>query len=130
MAVFPDWDAAGLERFRGAGWTLQALVDYRRSNDPSWSAPVAADLLAAIASNAGGGNGGTAPPAPGAAAAAAPIDLSDPADLTAWVDKCALVFPVRPCVRACVQWLLLVVLLVVVLLLLAEPTLARTHARA
>jgi len=27
--VFPDWHAAGLKQYQGAGWTLQALYDYR-----------------------------------------------------------------------------------------------------
>ncbi len=28
-AVFPDWHAQGLATYHGAGWTIQALVDYR-----------------------------------------------------------------------------------------------------
>ena len=27
--IFADWHAEGLARYREAGWTLQALVDYR-----------------------------------------------------------------------------------------------------
>ena len=27
--IFPDWHAQGLAMYHGAGWTLQALVDYR-----------------------------------------------------------------------------------------------------
>eukprot|EP00750_Incisomonas_marina_P004502 INCI13477.17.p1 GENE.INCI13477.17~~INCI13477.17.p1 ORF type:complete len:1581 (-),score=352.03 INCI13477.17:849-5591(-) len=102
LTVFPDWDRAGLERFRAAGWTLQGLVDYRRSNDPSWLVPPAADT-ALIASNGvpsgAETTGSTGSPIISAASpAAAPgagvsMDLSDPGDLSAWVEKCATVFP-------------------------------------
>ena len=27
--IFPDWHAQGLAMYHGAGWTLQALADYR-----------------------------------------------------------------------------------------------------
>jgi len=34
--IFVDWDKASMLPYREAGWTLQGLVDYRKSQDPTW----------------------------------------------------------------------------------------------
>ena len=39
--VFNDWDRASMNAYREAGWSLQALVDYRMGQDPSWKVRIA-----------------------------------------------------------------------------------------
>lgn len=95
VTVFPDWDRAGLQRFKAAGWTLQALVDYRKSNDPSWRVPEKASPELIAANGGQPSTAATAPTASPAPPAATISDLSDPADINEWVEKCATVFPVR-----------------------------------
>eukprot|EP00750_Incisomonas_marina_P005511 INCI13981.1.p1 GENE.INCI13981.1~~INCI13981.1.p1 ORF type:complete len:281 (-),score=43.47 INCI13981.1:890-1732(-) len=43
--IFPDWHGPGLAQYHSAGWTLQALVDYRCKADPGWSPPDEATVI-------------------------------------------------------------------------------------
>lgn len=44
--VFTDWDRASMNAYREAGWSLQALVDYRMGQDPSWKVRIGTAIFA------------------------------------------------------------------------------------